>query len=47
MHRPGSIHHHHVYYNEAKGIASTKMGETVSMEQNWKDVCVEKMMDQN
>jgi len=47
MHRLSSIHQHHVDCNEAKGTASTKMGETVGMEQNQKDVCVEKMKDQN
>jgi len=46
MHKLSSIYYHHVVCNEAEGTASTKMGETVGMEQNQKDVCVEKMMDQ-
>ena len=47
MHRLGRIHRCHVDCSVAKGTASSKMVETVGMEQKWKDVCVERMMDQN
>ena len=46
-HMTDSIHHHHADYNEARGIASTNLVETVGMEQIQTDVCEEKMMDQN
>ena len=44
VHRLDSTHHHHVDSSEARGIASTKMAETVDTEQNQKHECVGKMI---
>ena len=47
VHWLSSILHHPINCNEAMGTASTKMAETVDMDQYQRDVCVEKMTDEN